>query len=452
MDVRTRWAERENTRRRMAYESAITRWSLVDGELSAMVRAARGFDGMPPQEAPPWLDLRRDEHLLWLGQDAQLVEAPVWPPLGQPGHGTLTIDRLVGPFDHAVPSTLATVDRGPIAVTDKRVVLAGRRRREWVYGKLAGLEHLPNSPCTLMFVTNRAKVSGVVLHPALAAPFRFNLALGLASGAGDRAGFVAHMERQLAWHQGIKPLPMAPVGAADAPPAAMLALDFLKTAVIGPAGASAGRRAVHLGSTFVVLLVLLALLTPGGTGNDQNTSLTSDTGPTAEATPTPSKPAEPSPTPTSPSPTPTPTPVVVKRTETVTEPVAFRTRRVQDPALDKGDEVVRTEGVEGVRTISYKVTYVDGKQTAKEKVSSKLTRQPVDKVVAVGTKEPEPEPEPEPESDCHPSYSGACVPIASDVDCAGGTGDGPAYVKGPVYVIGDDEYDLDRNNDGVACE
>ena len=53
---------------------------------------------------------------------------------------------------------------------------------------------------------------------------------------------------------------------------------------------------------------------------------------------------------------------------------------------------------------------------------------------------------------CHASYEGACVPIASDVDCAGGSGNGPAYVRGPVYVVGPDEYDLDRDGDGVACE
>jgi hypothetical protein len=52
---------------------------------------------------------------------------------------------------------------------------------------------------------------------------------------------------------------------------------------------------------------------------------------------------------------------------------------------------------------------------------------------------------------CDPNYSG-CVPIASDVDCAGGSGDGPAYVKGPVKVIGKDIYRLDRDGDGIGCE
>jgi hypothetical protein len=52
---------------------------------------------------------------------------------------------------------------------------------------------------------------------------------------------------------------------------------------------------------------------------------------------------------------------------------------------------------------------------------------------------------------CDPNYSG-CVPIASDVDCAGGSGNGPAYVKGPVKVIGKDIYRLDRDGDGIGCE
>lgn len=53
---------------------------------------------------------------------------------------------------------------------------------------------------------------------------------------------------------------------------------------------------------------------------------------------------------------------------------------------------------------------------------------------------------------CDPHYAGACVPVASDVDCAGGSGNGPAYVRGPVTVVGSDTYGLDSNRDGVGCE
>lgn len=53
---------------------------------------------------------------------------------------------------------------------------------------------------------------------------------------------------------------------------------------------------------------------------------------------------------------------------------------------------------------------------------------------------------------CDPNYSGACVPIASDVDCAGGNGNGPAYVTGPATVVGSDIYHLDGDGDGTACD
>ncbi|OBF20021.1 excalibur domain-containing protein [Mycobacterium sp. ACS4331] len=55
------------------------------------------------------------------------------------------------------------------------------------------------------------------------------------------------------------------------------------------------------------------------------------------------------------------------------------------------------------------------------------------------------------QGECDSNYSG-CVPVASDVDCAGGSGNGPEYVAGPISVIGDDIYELDRDGDGVACD
>jgi len=51
---------------------------------------------------------------------------------------------------------------------------------------------------------------------------------------------------------------------------------------------------------------------------------------------------------------------------------------------------------------------------------------------------------------CHPNYGG-CVPIAEDVDCWG-SGDGPEYVAVAVLVFGSDVYDLDPDEDGLACE
>ncbi len=56
-----------------------------------------------------------------------------------------------------------------------------------------------------------------------------------------------------------------------------------------------------------------------------------------------------------------------------------------------------------------------------------------------------------PSQNCTAGYS-PCLPPASDYDCAGGSGDGPAYANGPIYITGSDPYDLDNDGDGVACE
>ena len=53
---------------------------------------------------------------------------------------------------------------------------------------------------------------------------------------------------------------------------------------------------------------------------------------------------------------------------------------------------------------------------------------------------------------CHPSYA-PCVPVAEDVDCAGGEGDGPEFVEGPITITGADVYGLDgRPTNRVGCD
>ncbi|MEV8212495.1 G5 domain-containing protein [Leifsonia sp. NPDC077715] len=157
------------------------------------------------------------------------------------------------------------------------------------------------------------------------------------------------------------------------------------------------------------------------------------------------------------SPTPTPTPVVEVRTETQDEPIPFAAQSANDANHDVGWSGVTTVGQNGVKTKTFHVTYTDGVETSREFVSEAVTTAPVDQVTSIGTRQPPPPPpaaapQAPAGGGCDPNYSGACVPIASDVDCAGGSGNGPAYVQGPVTVIGTDIYDLDRDGDGVACE
>lgn len=137
------------------------------------------------------------------------------------------------------------------------------------------------------------------------------------------------------------------------------------------------------------------------------------------------------------------TPSVQVRTVTEQQKIPYTTRRVKDASLAAGTTRVRRQGVVGIKASTYRVTLTDGVETGKKLVRERVLRKPVGRIVVVGTK---------PARSCDPNYNGACVPIASDVDCAGGSGDGPGYVSGPVRVIGDDIYDLDRDGDGIACD
>ena len=83
-----------------------------------------------------------------------------------------------------------------------------------------------------------------------------------------------------------------------------------------------------------------------------------------------------------------------------TEVVSFETVTQNDATLPKGQTKVVQEGVNGERTILTEVSTVDGKQSSKV-IKNSITKQPVNKVIAVGTKEevtPAPQPEtPKPE-------------------------------------------------------
>ena len=143
-------------------------------------------------------------------------------------------------------------------------------------------------------------------------------------------------------------------------------------------------------------------------------------------------------------------PVITYKEVQETEEVPYAKENRDDNSRNSGTSAVTTTGVNGVKTKTYKVTLTDGKETGKELIKEEVTTQPVTEITSVGTYvAPVQKAIP---NNCDPNYSGACVPIASDVDCEGGKGNGPSYVRGPVYVIGTDIYDLDRDGNGIGCE
>lgn len=68
-----------------------------------------------------------------------------------------------------------------------------------------------------------------------------------------------------------------------------------------------------------------------------------------------------------------------------TQSVPFKTIRENDDTLDKGQEKIVQKGVNGVNTLTYQVTTVNGKQTDKKLVSTVETKKPVDQIIKVGT-------------------------------------------------------------------
>lgn len=87
----------------------------------------------------------------------------------------------------------------------------------------------------------------------------------------------------------------------------------------------------------------------------------------------------------------TPVSVVVERVESEdqesTESIDFESTTVDDPDMTIGESEVRTEGKSGERTIVETVVTRDGEEISREGVSNDVTTEPVDEVVAKGTKE-----------------------------------------------------------------
>ena len=114
------------------------------------------------------------------------------------------------------------------------------------------------------------------------------------------------------------------------------------------------------------------------------------------------KPTEPIVEPTQPQPQPTPTPSVDFKTtpaedpkvpvenkpeiKSTTEVVPFETITQNDATLPKGQTKVVQKGVNGEQIVFNEVTTVDGKKSSKV-VKTSITKQPINKVIAVGTKE-----------------------------------------------------------------
>lgn len=75
------------------------------------------------------------------------------------------------------------------------------------------------------------------------------------------------------------------------------------------------------------------------------------------------------------------------KTEVVSEVVDFDVTEKENDEYYNGIEKVISEGKNGKADVTYKVKYVNGKKTAKKEIDRVVTKNPVNKVVMVGSKE-----------------------------------------------------------------
>jgi hypothetical protein len=78
-------------------------------------------------------------------------------------------------------------------------------------------------------------------------------------------------------------------------------------------------------------------------------------------------------------------PVITAQTATETQAIPFASTTVNTASLPKGTSKITTPGVDGVSTLTYKITYSDSVEIKRELVSQITTTPPVTQVTSVGT-------------------------------------------------------------------
>lgn len=137
-----------------------------------------------------------------------------------------------------------------------------------------------------------------------------------------------------------------------------------------------------------------------------------------------------------PSPSAPPAPVIRYTTATETAEVPFERADVDDATVAAGTVVVSTPGVAGELTRTYRVTYTDGIESARELTSEVVTRAPVTEVTTHGTYVAPPPPRyvaPAPAAPAPPASSGGTVNPGGYCGNVGATG---VAANGKTYTCG----------------
>ena len=265
---RYRWAHRQNERRQRAFRAADEAWRRRDDELRRLRTLAVSFHGSVRAGVGLPMELAPGEVVFWTLPAAQLVEVRHTAVLPAP---ELTVDPDPAVLRPRRPEGVRVVDAGLAVLTNRRLVLlGGRGRRDWVYGRMTGLSHDPAAPVTLIQVLDRRRTSGLLLPTGAAADFRFTLTLAFADAIEQRAAVVAELDALLDEHAESRPQRPAVLTPGQARPAALV---------------PGGRRTVAVGAALALAVpaMLVESNPPTRAGSERAAAAT----PAATGTPAP---------------------------------------------------------------------------------------------------------------------------------------------------------------------
>ncbi|MGK5519610.1 hypothetical protein ACSNN9_09650, partial [Micromonospora sp. URMC 107] len=212
-----RWAERENHRRRCAYDAEAAAWRRHHDHLIRLRIEAAGFLGCTQPRAGLPVDLADDEVVYRVLPVADLVEVDARHGTGLPAPGlTVATDGVAG---DALPRGVRAVDTGMAVVTNHRVAFSSERgrRHEWRYTDLVGPAHHPAVPLTLLHAADGGRLAGLRVPAVATVNFRFYLTLAFATAAGARAAVAEQLDALLAAHRAAQPVPPPTVHPHQAP-------------------------------------------------------------------------------------------------------------------------------------------------------------------------------------------------------------------------------------------
>jgi hypothetical protein len=253
---RERWAAQENARRVAQYQRAFQTWEATQAQLRWHRELAESASSRH-ESTRPELKLRKGEEVFWEAVGVVMVEVADTLTLFEPGHtvfsptldsgGYLPLQRVPG----------SERDNGHVVVTNQRVFFdGGKSNREWSFGQLTGVAHGLTTPITFMRVSNRQRLSGLLVDGPAALSFQFFLSLGLAVHGNDRAGFVAHLRHLESHHNTLRPAVPQPVSPQEAPSRVGSSLRVGGRVLFGRPGASALRR---VAPSFALALALICV-------------------------------------------------------------------------------------------------------------------------------------------------------------------------------------------------